>query len=176
MCLVHSGNGSFRSTSPSRQRSGVAPRGLNQAANAAVKARGSIFAVAHRRLVPRLGHAQAIVAITHRLCRLIWKILHERVRYEEREPAVSAEAKKVRARRIIHRPLPLVQVASHRHPFFLLPPLHRADTSAQVCGDFLPGIQAVLKRAANGPGVPSGRGAPFVTVFRRDLDRCAPQF
>jgi hypothetical protein len=70
---------------------------LNQAANAAVKAKGTIFAVVYRRLVPRLGHAQAIGAITHRLCRLIWKILHERVRYEERGPAVSAEAKKVRA-------------------------------------------------------------------------------
>jgi hypothetical protein len=32
---------------------------------------------------------------------LIWKILHERVRYEERGPAVSAEAKKVRARKMI---------------------------------------------------------------------------
>ena len=62
-------------------------RVLNQTANAAVKARGSIFAVAYRRLVPRLGHAQAIGAITHRLCRLIWKILHERVRYEERGAA-----------------------------------------------------------------------------------------
>ena len=40
-------------------------------------------------------------AITHRLCRLIWKILHERVRYEERGPAVSDEAKKVRARKMI---------------------------------------------------------------------------
>ena len=58
-------------------------RVLNQAANAAVKAKGTIFAVVYRRLVPRLGRAQAIGA-THRLCRLIWKILHERVRYEER--------------------------------------------------------------------------------------------
>jgi 16S rRNA C967 or C1407 C5-methylase (RsmB/RsmF family) len=49
----------------------------------------------------RLGHAQAIGAITHRLCRLIWKILHEAVRYEERGPAVSEEAKKVRARKMI---------------------------------------------------------------------------
>jgi hypothetical protein len=31
----------------------------------------------------------------------IWKILHERVRYEERGPAVSAEAKKVRTRKMI---------------------------------------------------------------------------
>ncbi len=76
-------------------------RVLNQAANAAVKARGTIFAVVYRRLVPRLGHAQAIGAITHRLCRLIWKILHERVRYEERGPSVSIEAQKVRARKMI---------------------------------------------------------------------------
>ena len=76
-------------------------RVLNQAANAAVKAQGSIFAVVYRRLVPRLGHAQAIGAITYRPCRLIWKILHQQVRYEERGPAVSAEAKKIRARKMI---------------------------------------------------------------------------
>jgi transposase len=75
-------------------------RVLNQAASAAVKAKGTIFAILHRRLVPRLGHAQTIGAITHRLCRLIW-ILHQRVRYEERGPAVSEEAKKVRARKMI---------------------------------------------------------------------------
>jgi hypothetical protein len=44
---------------------------------------------------------EAIGAITHLLCRLIWKILRQRVRYEERGPAVSAEAKKVRARKMI---------------------------------------------------------------------------
>jgi hypothetical protein len=33
--------------------------------------------------------------------RRVWKILHERVRYEERGPSVSAEAKKVRARKMI---------------------------------------------------------------------------
>ena len=76
-------------------------RVLNQAANAAVKAKGTIFAIVYRRLVPRLGHAQAIGAIAHRLCRLTWKILHEGTRYEERGPAVSEEAKKVRARKMI---------------------------------------------------------------------------
>jgi transposase len=76
-------------------------RVLNQAANAAVKAKGTIFAVVYRRLVPRLGHAQAIGAIAHRLCRLIWKILHQGIRYEEHGPAVSVEAKKVRTRKMI---------------------------------------------------------------------------
>jgi transposase len=59
-------------------------RVLNQAANAAVKAKGTIFAIVYRRLVPRLGHAQAIGAIAHRLCRLVWKILHQGIRYDER--------------------------------------------------------------------------------------------
>jgi transposase len=76
-------------------------RVLNQAANAAVRAKGTIFAVVYRRLVVRLGHAQAIGAIAHRLCRLVWRILHERVRYEERGPAVSAQATQIRARKMI---------------------------------------------------------------------------
>ena len=76
-------------------------RVLNQAANPAVKARGTIFAIAYRSLAPRLGHAEAIGAINHRLYRLIGKILHQGVRYEERGPAVSEEPKKVRARKMI---------------------------------------------------------------------------
>jgi hypothetical protein len=91
-------------------------RVLNQAANAAVKAKGTIFSVVYRRIVPRLGHAQAIGAITHRLCRLIWKVLHERVRYEERGPAVSVEAKKVRARKMIR------ELRSLGYKVELLPP------------------------------------------------------
>src|SRR5215471_8656872 len=64
---------------------------LNQAANAAVKHKGSLFEHLYRRYVPRLGHNQTIGVIAHRLCRLIWKILHRGVRYEERGPAVSKE-------------------------------------------------------------------------------------
>ena len=60
---------------------------LNQTANAAVKAKGSIFEIAYRRCVPRLGHNQAIGAIAHRQCRLIWLILHKGVCYQERGPA-----------------------------------------------------------------------------------------
>src|SRR5438445_4406511 len=55
---------------------------LNQSANAAVKAKGSIFEIAYRRTVPRLGHKQTIEAIAHPQCRLIWKILHQGIRYE----------------------------------------------------------------------------------------------
>jgi transposase len=74
---------------------------LNQAANAAVKTKGSIFEVLYRRLVPRLGHAQAIGAVAHRLCRLIWKILHQGVAYEERGPAVTKQRAQRRAAKMI---------------------------------------------------------------------------
>ena len=53
---------------------------LNQAANAAVKRKGSIFEIVYRRLVPRLGHNKTIGVIAHRLCQLIWIILHNGVR------------------------------------------------------------------------------------------------
>ena len=74
---------------------------LHSAANAAVKTKGSIFEVVYRRLVPRLGHAQTIGAIAHRLCRLIWKILYQGVRYEERGPEISIARTQRRAAKMI---------------------------------------------------------------------------
>jgi transposase len=74
---------------------------LNQAANAAVKLKGSIFALLYRRYVTRLGHNVTIGIIAHRLCRLIWKILHQGVRYEERGPTVSKKSQQRRTRRMI---------------------------------------------------------------------------
>jgi transposase len=56
---------------------------LTEAAQAAVKTKGSHFQVVFRRLLPRLGYLAALWAIAHRLCRLVWKILHEKVRYIE---------------------------------------------------------------------------------------------
>jgi hypothetical protein len=74
---------------------------LNQAANAAVKRKGSIFEILYRRFVPRLGHNKTIGAIAHRLCQLIWILLHKGVRYEEHGPAVCEQSKRVRTRRMI---------------------------------------------------------------------------
>jgi transposase len=74
---------------------------LNQAAQSAVKVKGSIFEVTFSRLLPRLGYKQAIWAIAHRLCRVLFLILHKGVRYEERGPAVSAKSKRTRAARMI---------------------------------------------------------------------------
>lgn len=74
---------------------------LNQAANAAVKTKGSIFEWVYRRLVPRLGHKPTIGALANRLCRLIWKIPHDEVRYEERGPAVTKKRAQARAAKMI---------------------------------------------------------------------------
>ncbi|MGH9398579.1 MAG: hypothetical protein ACRD18_17225, partial [Terriglobia bacterium] len=74
---------------------------LNQAANAAVKHKGSIFELLYRRYVPRLGHNQTIGVIAHRLCRLIWKSLRQGIRYEERGPSVTKKSKQARAARMI---------------------------------------------------------------------------
>jgi hypothetical protein len=90
-------NRSKRSPKGNRQMRRI----LNQAANAAVKHKGSIFEIVYRRLVLRLGHNKTIGAIAHRLCQLIWIILHKGVRYEERGPAVSEKSKRLRTSRMI---------------------------------------------------------------------------
>jgi transposase len=89
-------------------RSSRSPKGnrhmrriLNQCANAAVKHKGSIFEILYRRMVLRLGHNKTIGAIAHRICQLIWIILHKGVRYEERGPSVSEQSKRARTARMI---------------------------------------------------------------------------
>jgi len=92
-------NYSHRSPKGNRQMR----RLLNQAANAAIKVKGSIFEVIYRRCVPRLGHNQAIGVIAHRQCRLIWLILHNGARYEEQGPAVTTLSKYKRTWRMIRQ-------------------------------------------------------------------------
>ena len=60
-------NHSKRSPKGNRQMRRI----LNQAANSAVKHKGSIFEILYRRLVTRLGHNKTIGVIAHRLCKLI---------------------------------------------------------------------------------------------------------
>ncbi len=74
---------------------------LNQSAQSAVKVKGSIFEITFHKLLPRLGYKQAIWAIAHRLCRLLWMILHKGIRYQERGPAVSAKSLRTRTARMI---------------------------------------------------------------------------
>src|SRR5260370_452729 len=92
---------------------------LNQTANAAVKAKGSIFEIVYRRSVPRLGHNQTIGAIAHRQCRLIWLILHQGVRYEERGPAVTKRSKQLRTSKMLRQLRSLgyrIEAPNPQHP------------------------------------------------------------
>jgi transposase len=74
---------------------------LNQAAHAAVKKNGSHFQTVFRRLLPRLGYKAAIWAIAHRLCRLVWKILHEGVAFVEQGSEPDPRRKHQRALQLL---------------------------------------------------------------------------
>ena len=75
----------------------------DQAANAAVKATGTVFEARYRRIRGRdpNKHNQAIWAVANNLCRVIWKVLHAAVRYEERGGRSNPRADKRRATRLV---------------------------------------------------------------------------
>lgn len=93
-------------------------RVLNQVAHAAVRTKGSIFEIVFHRLVSRMPYQKAIGCIANRLCRLVWKVLHEGVRYQEFGPTVNAKTKRHRLARMrreliqagyrVHAPAPNV--------------------------------------------------------------------
>jgi transposase len=74
---------------------------LSEAAHAAVKTNGSIFEVKLKVFCRRMKYQAAVWAVAHFLCELIWKVLHEGIRYEERGPGVNAKAKHKRTKRLI---------------------------------------------------------------------------
>jgi transposase len=74
---------------------------LAQAANAAVKAKGSVFEILYRRLTAKRGHFKAIRAVAHSICRIAWKILHDGVRYEERGQRTNPKAARQRLNRLV---------------------------------------------------------------------------
>jgi hypothetical protein len=74
---------------------------LNQLAQAAVRKENTYLQIVFKRLSARLGYAKAVWAIAHRLCRLIWRVLHDVIRYIEHGPAVSAITLKRRKQRLV---------------------------------------------------------------------------
>ena len=70
---------------------------FTQAEQAAVKTKGCHFQNLFRRLITKLGYNGAIWAIANRLCRLVWKIPHDGVRYAEQASEATPQAKKRRA-------------------------------------------------------------------------------
>jgi transposase len=97
-----------RSESAENNRSSRCPKGnrfvrriLTQAAQAAVKKKGSFWQRTFRRWLPKLGYPRAIWAIAHKLCRLVWKVLHEGVPYVEQGHESSPKAKQQKAQKLI---------------------------------------------------------------------------
>jgi transposase len=74
---------------------------LDQLAHAAVRKEGTQMQIVFRRLSSRMGYNKAIWAIAHRLCRLIWKVLHDNVHYVEHGLAPSPLALKRRRQRLV---------------------------------------------------------------------------
>ena len=74
---------------------------MSQSANAAIRAKGSIFQSMYRRLVPRMGHNKTIWAVAHHLCRLAWIILHKGTEYVEYGKERDTKATQRRAATLI---------------------------------------------------------------------------
>jgi len=76
---------------------------FNQAAQAAVKMKGCIFELLFQRFMARMkgNYQEAIWAVANRIAKLVWKLLHDGVEYEERGPSVSAKSKQQRMTRMI---------------------------------------------------------------------------
>lgn len=76
---------------------------LNQSANAAIKAKGTVFQAHYQRIRGRDSdkHGKAVWAVANRLCRLVWKILHEGVPYEEKGVRPNPRAVRQRGKRLL---------------------------------------------------------------------------
>src|ERR1700712_4570598 len=73
---------------------------LNQVAQAAVRTNKSFFQQKFKRLLPRLGYGKAVWAIARHLSVVIWKILHDGVRYIEYGGVTTPQAAKRRVQRL----------------------------------------------------------------------------
>ena len=99
-----------RSESAEQNYSSHSPKGnpfvrriLAEAAQGASRTKGSFWQRKFQQLVGKLGYQRAIWAIARKLCCLVWKILHQGVRYLEKGDPISPEAKKRRVRKLIQR-------------------------------------------------------------------------
>jgi transposase len=100
-----------RQESAGLSRSDHSPKGnrsmrrvLNQTAWAAVRTKDCFFQQLFHRLIPQIGIQKALWAVAHRILIIIWKVLHDQVRYIERGPlALSPEAIQRRQRKLVRQ-------------------------------------------------------------------------
>jgi len=100
LCPGTEGSAEQNHSSRSAKGNRFVRRILTQAAQAAVKKKGSHFQALFRRFLPRLHYSGAIGAIAHRLGRLVCKLLHHGVRYIEPGHETNPKAKKRRAQKL----------------------------------------------------------------------------
>src|ERR1700676_4870895 len=65
---------------------------LCQAAQAAARTNGSHLQSVFKRLIVRLGYVKAVWAIAHRICKIVWKVLHKGARFVEFSEARNPKA------------------------------------------------------------------------------------
>jgi transposase len=109
------------SESAAQNRSGRSAKGnrflrrvLCQSAQAAVRTKDSHLQLTFKRLLVRLGYTKAIWAIAHRICHIVWKILHQGQLFVEFGEAIHPKA----VRRRIH-----LHLKALRRLGYVLPPL-----------------------------------------------------
>jgi len=73
---------------------------LTEAAQAAVKKKGCQFQSLFKRFLLKLGYTGAIGVVRHRMARVIWKILRDRVEYVERGQDSTPKARRRRAQKL----------------------------------------------------------------------------
>jgi transposase len=78
-------------------------RVLTEMAWGAVRTKGSFFQGWFQRSVQRLGPNQAIWGVANKLLKLIWKILHENVRYQEKGSKPDPKSQKRKELRMIRQ-------------------------------------------------------------------------
>ena len=89
---------------------------ITQIAWGAVRTKDSFFQMLFKRWTARLGVQKALWAVAHRLVRLIWKILHEKVRYLERGPLHLDPLARERRKRSLLRQLKALGYAATLAP------------------------------------------------------------
>ena len=101
-----------REESAEKSKSDRSPQGnramrriLNQAAHAAIQAKGTVFEAHYHRVRSRnpKQHNVAVWAVANRLCRLVWKLLHHRVPYQERGHRPNPKLVRKRASRLVRQ-------------------------------------------------------------------------
>ena len=90
-------NASSKSPKGNRQMRRI----LTEAVEAAIKQKGNIFEVKFRKFITHMDYQEAVWCVVHFMCKLVWKILHDGVRYEERGPGVDANNARRRQQRMI---------------------------------------------------------------------------